>query len=543
MKKSKRLLTIVLSFLLCMSFIPVEAFAANVVASPQTVYVDGTRRNFEAYNIDGNNYFKLRDIAYILSGTGSEFSVAWDPIENLILVETGKAYVSDGTEMKTGVDNSATAVPSSQGLIVDGRRVGLHPYNIGGHNFFKLRDLGDVLHFAVDYNATINCVIVTSASSESAELTAEQIYARCAPAVFYLEVYDEAGNVIRTGSGFFLDSEGTAVTNYHVINGGYSAKATVSDTGKVYDVAGIYNYSAESDWAVIRVDGSGFSYLPAGAASTVAGGATVFAIGSPLGLQNTMTQGIISNPCREEGGINFIQTSAAISKGSSGGALINKYGAVIGITTATYLAGQNLNLAVPLSYVDRSVAGKTCTSLKDIIRKDAVKDPVAYLKGYLIMEGENSTYYDGLRYLDRYSLRMNMNNSQYSVDYCPAAGTLSVSNSHYDASEGLLQFTTLYLAGSKSTGATNYYVEFGSYFNATAWAAASCFIVPETFTPTSPFAFSQYAGDLDMRGKYERTAQSMVLSSLDAAQFMFDSYNLPIAMSDFGFTAKYNVYS
>jgi hypothetical protein len=526
-----------------MTFAPVAAFAASVVASPQTVYVDGRQRSFEAYNIDGSNYFKLRDIAYILSGTGSEFSVSYDPSEGLITVETGEAYVSEGTEMKTGVDNGASAVPSSQNLIVDGRKVELHPYNIGGNNFFRLRDLGAVLNFAVDYNATINCVIITSASSESAELTAELIYSKCAPAVFYLEVYDEAGDIIRTGSGFFLDSEGTAVTNYHVLNGGYSAKATVSDTGKIYDVAGIYEYSAEYDWAVIRVDGSGFACLPTGAASTVAGGATVFAIGSPLGLQNTMTQGIISNPCRAEGGINFIQTSAAISKGSSGGALINKYGAVIGITTATYLSGQNLNLAVPLSYVDRSVTGKTCTSLKNLIRKDALKDPVAYLKGYLIMDGENGVYYDGSRYLDQYSLKMIMNSNQYSVDYCPSTGTLSISNSHYNASDGLLQFTTLYLAGSKSTGTSNYYVEFGSYFNATAWVAAACFVAPETFTPSSPFAFSQYAGDLNEKGKYEGTAQAMVLSSLDAAQFMFDSYNLPIAMSDFGFTAKYNVYS
>jgi hypothetical protein len=99
-----------------------------------------------------------------------------------------------------------------------------------------------------------------------------------------------------------------------------------------------------------------------------------------------------------------------------------------------------------------------------MVRKDAVKDPVAYLKGYLIMDGENSAYFDGSRYLDQYSLRMTMNSNQYSVDYCPSTGTLSISNSHSNASDGLLQFTTLYLAGSKTKGASNYYVEFGSYF-------------------------------------------------------------------------------
>ena len=77
----------------------------------------------------------------------------------------------------------------------------------------------------------------------------------------------------------------------------------------------------------------------------------MYAIGSPKGLQNTITTGIISNPSREDGGIKYIQTSAAISAGSSGGALINKYGQVIGITSGSYLGGQNLNVALPMTYV------------------------------------------------------------------------------------------------------------------------------------------------------------------------------------------------
>ena len=184
------------------------------------------------------------------------------------------------------------------------------------------------------------------------ELTPEQIYARCAPAVFYVEIYDEYGWCIKTGSGFFLTSDGLAVTNYHVISGADSASITVSDTGEMYMVAGVYDYSAAEDWAVLQIDGSGFQTLEIGDPGYDVGGATVYAIGSPLGLQNTISAGIISNPARVDGGMTYIQMSAAISPGSSGGALLNKYGQVIGITSATYTSGQNLNLSIPLTYLE-----------------------------------------------------------------------------------------------------------------------------------------------------------------------------------------------
>ena len=184
------------------------------------------------------------------------------------------------------------------------------------------------------------------------ELTPEQIYARCAPAVFYVEIYDSTGWCIKTGSGFFIRSDGLAITNYHVISGADSASITVSDTGEVYSVAGVYDYSAEEDWAVLQIDGSGFQTLEIGDPGYDVGGATVYAIGSPLGLQNTISAGIISNPARVDGGMTYIQMSAAISPGSSGGALLNKYGQVIGITSATYTSGQNLNLSIPLTYLE-----------------------------------------------------------------------------------------------------------------------------------------------------------------------------------------------
>ncbi|MGE4485666.1 MAG: trypsin-like peptidase domain-containing protein [Oscillospiraceae bacterium] len=202
--------------------------------------------------------------------------------------------------------------------------------------------------------------ITLKVDNSKPELTAEQIFAQCSPAVFFIEVYDENGEAYASGSGFIISKAGKAVTNYHVIEGASSAKITTSDTGEVFDVLGVYDYSISEDWAVLKIDGSGFSFLDIGEASTAVGGATVWAIGNPLGLQNTISQGLISNPARDLDGVTYIQTSAAISHGSSGGALINKYGEVIGITSASFVDGQNLNLALPIevisSYSDDSYA-------------------------------------------------------------------------------------------------------------------------------------------------------------------------------------------
>ena len=181
------------------------------------------------------------------------------------------------------------------------------------------------------------------------ELNAEQVFAQCSPAVFYVEVYDSSDRPFASGSGFFLNSSGLAVTNHHVLEGASRATITTSDTKQTYQVKGIYDYSVDNDWVVMQVDGTGFASLEVGEPSTAQGGATVYAIGSPLGLQNTISQGLVSNPARKLDGVTYIQTSAAISHGSSGGALINKYGQVVGITSAGIDNGQNLNLAMPMT--------------------------------------------------------------------------------------------------------------------------------------------------------------------------------------------------
>ncbi len=179
-------------------------------------------------------------------------------------------------------------------------------------------------------------------------MNAEQIAAKCSSSVFYIEVYDAYGNAFASGSGVFISADGKALTNHHVVEGAHSAAIMTSD-GNVYKVKGYYDAIEAIDLAMIQIEGSSFPYLEMADVSTIAAGQTVFAIGSPLGLDNTISQGIISNPYRVVGGLGYIQTTAPISHGSSGGALINDKGQLIGITSAGFDDGQNLNLAVPIN--------------------------------------------------------------------------------------------------------------------------------------------------------------------------------------------------
>ena len=162
----KKTLSILLILLLVLSILPAAAFAEGpaVVLSPQNLRVDGAKIACEKYNIDGSNYFKLRDIALVLSGTGSEFSVNWDGEKKCISIVTGEAYEPNGSELDlSGGDKSDTAAPSTDTILINGEeRSDLSAYKLGGNNFYKLRDLGDALGFAVDYDRESNTAIVIS---------------------------------------------------------------------------------------------------------------------------------------------------------------------------------------------------------------------------------------------------------------------------------------------------------------------------------------------------------------------------------------------
>jgi len=181
-----------------------------------------------------------------------------------------------------------------------------------------------------------------------AELKGEDIFKKCAPAVFFLERFDSEGVLLGIGSGFFITRDGLALTNYHVIDGASSAVITTAD-GRTYDVKGICGYDTKHDIAVLQIDGSGFPYLGLADSGTVQTGDDVYTIGSPFGLLNSMSNGVISHTGREINGTDFIQYTAPISMGSGGGPVLNTKGEAVGLTCLTVLNGQTINFAVPIN--------------------------------------------------------------------------------------------------------------------------------------------------------------------------------------------------
>lgn len=192
-------------------------------------------------------------------------------------------------------------------------------------------------------------------------LSGEEIYAKCAPSVFLMTIYDKDGKEMGYGSGVFISKDGEAVTNWHVLDGARSAKIKTYD-GKIHDVIGVYDYDVKNDLVRIKIGGNGFEPMKVNDSGEQMNGATVYAIGNPKGLESTISAGIISSAHRLMNGVEFIQISAPISSGSSGGALINTKGELIGITAAYIDNGQNLNLATPITILSK-LEEKTYTSV------------------------------------------------------------------------------------------------------------------------------------------------------------------------------------
>ncbi|MCL2436844.1 MAG: hypothetical protein FWD00_02275 [Clostridiales bacterium] len=138
----------------------------RVVVSTQALMIDGELvETTQPYNIDGSNYFRLRDLAALMNGTGSQFNVTFEA--PYIVVTTGEAYEALGTELVIGDDLSATTVPSTQVLMVDGETVEILVYNIGGYNYFQLRGLGELIGFTVDFDEATRTIIVETAVVDS----------------------------------------------------------------------------------------------------------------------------------------------------------------------------------------------------------------------------------------------------------------------------------------------------------------------------------------------------------------------------------------
>ncbi len=188
----------------------------------------------------------------------------------------------------------------------------------------------------------------TSIKVHRKEYSPSDLFAKYNSAVFI--IYTSDGNNGAQGSGFFISDDGLAVSNYHVFKGmtkGYESIKLTNDMK--YKVEEVISYNDEKDYILFRVklDGTKVNYIPVSNIKPKVG-EKAYAIGSPRGLENTFSSGEISQIRHND----IFQISVPIDHGSSGGALLNSYGEVIGITTSGYDdSGANLNFAMSIDVI------------------------------------------------------------------------------------------------------------------------------------------------------------------------------------------------
>ena len=204
-------------------------------------------------------------------------------------------------------------------------------------------------------SAVRNAVGTQNSAAVQHEKTMEEL-AELASSVVLITIHNQKGEPIGTGSGIMLSEKGYILTNNHVAGGGYSYSVRIEDDDKIYTTNEIIKYNQVIDLAVIRIDRQLKPIPVYQGGKKLARGQKVVAIGSPLGLFNTVSDGIISG-FRVINDVDMIQFTAPISHGSSGGAILNMSGEVIGISTAGIDAGQNLNLAVGYEYINTFTMG------------------------------------------------------------------------------------------------------------------------------------------------------------------------------------------
>ncbi len=194
-------------------------------------------------------------------------------------------------------------------------------------------------------------LLITINSSAPSQENVADVVKRSTDAVVLIVISDSSGTETALGSGFIVSADGEIVTNYHVIKDAHSAIVKLSN-GAFFPVTGVLASNADKDLAIVKVNGKNLPFLSLGELEKVQVGEHVVAIGSPLGLEGTVSDGVVS-AIRDISGKKLIQTTAPASHGNSGGPLLDMSNNVVGVITfgVNPELGQNLNFAVPSNEV------------------------------------------------------------------------------------------------------------------------------------------------------------------------------------------------
>lgn len=360
-----------------------------------------------------------------------------------------------------------------------------------------------------------DCGAYITESIKLSTYTAEEINEQAIKYVGEIIVYDKNGNAVGVATGFVYSSDGKIITNYHVIEGAYSAQITIN--GKVHIIQSVLAYDAKIDLAVLKIEANNLPHATI-CSKEIAVGKKVYAIGSSRGLTNTFSQGIVTYYNRVVDGVSHIQHDASITNGNSGGPLINEYGEVIGINTWGLMDSQNLNFAVFTKELDNLTFG-TPMSMAEFyeINYRAYKILIDWVLGNYNV----SDSYIGFEICEDSDL--------FSV-WCTDDGRLFIDNFYwYD--DGAFSSFTIRLSDEE----TAYWYE-AIYEEDGKENIVEGFIDANSFTRTSPLTHTSYKGEYWTESSVMEFHQGSAVWLLDWFNYFLEEYNVGLTMEDFGFT-------
>lgn len=411
----------------------------------------------------------------------------------------------------------------------------------------NVMDARKVLRIANGLDTIPNPIVITEGDTDSGKLTASQVNALAETFTVEINVKgpvsSSTGEPIytATGTGFFISADGKIATNYHVIEN--ATEITVSEiSGTTYECQQIIDYDDENDFAIIKVNASDHAFAKIG--TEYATGDTIYTLGSSQGLSFTFSSGMISNAKRElkdyNPGFYYIQISAPISSGNSGGPLLDEYGNVIGINTLSYEEGQNLNFSIPAS------------NLMSLDANDAVSAATYY------NESAKGVYAAGLK-LKETCIRYGSSGTASGVNYYTIT-TGSVLSSGYYSMTYYYDYDILEVSyysstrtGSIFTGTTTetedvIYIDSKSVYegycvcqqttrgsDAVTLVDAEYTIDGTKFKSGSTVTYESNEGTATNVSAYEKNSATAVTNMVTFLQSVITTYKLDITVADLGF--------
>ncbi len=371
-----------------------------------------------------------------------------------------------------------------------------------------------------------NCCVYYDEDFSLKEYSSTEIYNQALKYTGEILTYDKNGDALAQGTGFIYSSDGKIITNYHVIDGAYSATITIGED--TYAIQTVLAYDADIDLAILKINATGLT--PANVCKNDPVTAeTVYAIGSPRGFTATVSVGVVSYAKRVVNDVTYVQHDADITYGSSGGPLINKYGEVIGVNAGAF-GNAEINVAVFTGELDNLTYGT----------------PLTMAELFELNYTANNALSDWL--IDNY------NYSSGSSIYYEIAGEDFIYSIAYDTEddynyiEGFWEFEsnkTLYISVNldSTTGIYTYYAHYSDNTNDNYTYGT---INAASYTTSTLLTHYSFVGEYWDKETLMVFYTRAMVNTMEWFSYCLDNYINELSLADFGFTSlsyTYNTYA